>query len=346
MPSAQVKAPSRLQGLLGREPDITRLTIMLIVVYAAMALLRPGIFLTKDYTISILYLFPEYGVLSLAMMLALISGGIDLSIVAVADLAGIASCKLLVAAMPEDASLPVATLVLLVAVLFAVLIGAICGALSSTLIAIIGIPPMLATLGSADLILGLAVAITKGSSVKNLPPILSDVVNTNLLGVIPVTTVVFAFCAILVSYLLTQSSYGFKLVMLGSNKVASRYAGLHNTKIVFQTYILSGILSSLSGVLMCARFNSARSDFGTSYTLQALLVCVLAGVNPKGGYGKVKGVVLAILILQILSSGFNMFPTISNFYRNLIWGLVLLLIMVYNHFSERHQAKKMAIKIK
>lgn len=320
--------------------SVPRLIVMLVAVYAMMAILQPSIFLTRNYTVSMLYLFPEYGILSLAMMLAMISGGIDLSIVAVADLAGICSCMLLVRLMPENAGMGMAVAVLVVAILAALVIGLACGAFSSLLIAKVGIPPMLATLGSADLILGLAIAITKGSSVKGLPPILSDVFNATLFGVLPVTTVVFILCAVAVSFVLTKTTYGFKLEMMGSNKTAARFAGINTDRVTFQTYMFSGLLAAMSGVLMCARFNSARSDFGTSYTLQAILVCVLAGVNPNGGFGKVRGVVLALLVLQVLSSGFNMFPDISNFVRNLIWGGVLLLVMVFNHISGKQRAKR------
>jgi simple sugar transport system permease protein len=308
---------------------------MLILVYVFMALLRPSIFLTKNYTVSMLYIFPEYGILSLAMMLSMISGGIDLSIVAVADLAGISSCMLLVGLMPANAGPLIAIGVLVLAILFALLIGVLGGMFSATLISRIGIPPMLATLGSADVILGLAIAITKGSSVKGLPPILSDVFNTTLFGLLPITTIVFALCALGISWILAKTAYGYKVRMMGSNAVAARYAAINTNKVTYQTYMLSGMLSAISGILMCARFNSARSDFGTSYTLQAILVCVLAGVNPNGGYGKVKGIVLAVLILQILSSGFNMFSGVSNFFRNLIWGTVLLLVMIFNYLSNQ-----------
>ena len=76
--------------------------------------------------------------------------------------------------------------------------------------------------------------------------------------------------------------------------------------------------------------------------MQAIIICVLGGTNPNGGFGKVSGVTVAILILQVLSSGFNMFPQISNFYRNIIWGAVLILVMIYNHVSEDLRVKKMA----
>lgn len=88
----------------------------------------------------IAYLFPEMGVLALGMMLAMVSGGIDLTVIAVADLAGILSCLLMKAIMPADASMPVQILVLLVTLAFALLIGAVCGLFTGTLIARVGVP--------------------------------------------------------------------------------------------------------------------------------------------------------------------------------------------------------------
>ena len=286
------------------------------------------------------YLFPEMGVLALGMMLAMISGGIDLTVVAVADLSGILSCMFMKAIMPEMASITVQIAVLLLTVIVSLFIGAICGIFSGTLISRIGIPAMVATLGASDIILGIAIGVTNGSSIKELPPILNQVVNYRIAGVVPVTTLVFIVCAISVAFLLYKTTLGFKIYMIGSNKEASRFSGVNNAKVLTLTYMISGMLSSVSGLLMCGHFNSARSDFGKSYLTPAILICVLAGVNPNGGKGKVMGLAIAVVILQTLSSGFAMFQNISDYYKNLIWGVVLIAVMIINVTSERRAAKK------
>ncbi len=100
---------------------------------------------------------------------------------------------------------------------------------------------------------------------------------------------------------------------------------------------------ALAAALLSTQFaTSARADYGNSYVMQAIIICVLSGTNPNGGFGTTSGMVIAILILQVLSSGFNMFPQVSNFYRNIIWGLVLILAMIYNHVSENRRIRKMA----
>ena len=325
-----------------KDSDEFRLAILFVLSFLIMALLGPNIFLTKNYLVSIVSLFPEYGILSFAMMLAMISGGINLSVVATANFSGIIAIKFLIAFYPEGASVLTMGLFLLTVVCIAIAIGALCGMLVSFLIAKVGIPPMLATLGGADLIMGASLIITRGSSVNGIPLFFAEAGTATLFGFLPVTLVVFAICALVVGYALARTSFGVKLRMMGSNPVASRFSGINNSLIVFKAYTLGGMLAAVSGLLMIARANSGRADYGKSYVMQAIIICVLGGTNPNGGFGKVSGVVIAILILQVLSSGFNMFPQVSNFYRNIIWGAVLILAMIYNHLSEVHHVKKMA----
>jgi len=324
-----------------KNANLARLLVIFVISFAAMALIQPDIFLTKKYIVSMAFLFPEYGILALAMMLAMMSGGIDLSIVATANFSGIVAVQFLLRFCPTDASGIQAALFLIVTLVIAVAVGALCGLLIGFFVGKLGIPPMVATLGGADLIMGASLIITKGSSVNGLPNFLSAVGTKILFGFLPVTVLVFAVCAITISYLLQRTSYGLKLRMMGSNPTAAKFSGLDNDKILMKTYMISGMLSAVSGLLLISRANSGRADYGVSYVMQVIIICVLGGVNPNGGFGKVSGLVVAILILQVLSSGFNMFPDLSNFYRSIIWGLVLVMVVIYNHISVNVHMKKL-----
>ena len=99
--------------------------------------------------------------------------------------------------------------------------------------------------------------------------------------------------------------------------------------LLLRLYVIAGVLSASAGVVMMRRANSAKADYGSSYLLLAVLIAVLGGVNPYGGYGRVMGVVLAVLSMQFLSSGLNMLQ-VSNFARELIWGALLIFVMVVN----------------
>lgn len=128
--------------------------------------------------------------------------------------------------------------------------------------------------------------------------------------------------------------------MLGTNPTAARLSGLNTTALLMKTYIISGVTAAAGGLVMLANYNSAKADYGSTYTLLTILIVVLGGVNPNGGTGKIIGVLLSVFTLQVLSSGLNMFPNISSFYRPLIWGSVLLLVIVLDHFSEEKTLQK------
>ena len=102
---------------------------------------------------------------------------------------------------------------------------------------------------------------------------------------------------------------------------------MNNTLVLIETYMMSGLLAAAAGLVMYARTNSAEADYGVSYILQAILVAVLGGVDPNGGSGQLSGVLLAILSLQFLSSGFSMLR-FSNFFKEFVWGGLLLLVML------------------
>jgi simple sugar transport system permease protein len=142
-----------------------------------------------------------------------------------------------------------------------------------------------------------------------------------------VQLIVFVAVALAVAFLLNRTAYGTKLYALGTNATAATFSGVNSTSLLIRTYLLSGLFAAIAGLVMLANYNSAKADYGLTYTLLTVLIVVLGGVNPNGGSGRLIGVVLAVAILQILSSGLNMFPEISNFYRPLIWGSVLLLVV-------------------
>ena len=110
---------------------------------------------------------------------------------------------------------------------------------------------------------------------------------------------------------------------MGTNPQASRYSGINNLKVTMFTYGISGLLGSIGGVIMASHYNSAKSDYGSSYTLLTLLIAVLGGSNPNGGYGTVGGVTLAIIVLQLISSAFNILR-VNSFIKTFVWGLVLM----------------------
>lgn len=323
---------SRAVGLLRRDAHITRLWTILLVLIIFFAIVRTGPFLSERTWQSMAIQFPEFGIMALGVMVAMITAGIDLSVVGIANMTGIAAASIMLTMTPKGADAN-PTVAILVAVAAALVMGVLAGVLNGVLVAKVKIPAILVTLGTLELFTGIAIIMTAGRPISGLPTEYSEVVAGKLFGVIPVPLVIFVLVACLIGFLLRRTTYGTKLYVLGTNATAARFSGLDSTWLLIKTYALSGLCAAIAGLVMLANYNSAKADYGVAYTLLTVLIVVLGGVNPNGGSGKLTGVILAIVILQILSSGLNMFPNISNFYRPLIYGAVLLIVISTSQFG-------------
>ena len=92
--------------------------------------------------------------------------------------------------------------------------------------------------------------------------------------------------------------------------------------------------------MMLSSYASARADYGSDYTMKAILIMVLGGVSPNGGKGKMSGVITALVLLKLIESGIRRFRSVSDYYVTLIWGAVLLLALVLDYLSTRPKKVK------
>lgn len=305
-----------------------RLLVIAVMVFGLMSVLSPDRFLSAQNLTSMAFQFPEFAILALAMTITMMTGGIDLSVVGIANLSAVAAALILT--QFSDPSMPASQSAawLAFAVTAAMSIGAVAGLLNGALVAFFGLPPILATLGSGLVFTGFAIAMTGGSAVMGFPDTVALIGNSQVFGV-PVPLILFAALAILLHLILTRTAFGLRVTMYGANPVAALYAAIDINRMLLKVYVISGMFSSVAGLIIMSRANSAKADYGSSYLLLAVLIAVLGGVNPYGGYGRVIGVILAVLSMQFLSSGLNMLQ-VSNFARELIWGVLLILVMVMN----------------
>ncbi|WP_227268212.1 ABC transporter permease [Roseobacter weihaiensis] len=305
-----------------------RLLVIAISVFVLMSVLSPDRFLSSQNLTSMAFQFPEFAILALAMTLAMMTGGIDLSVVGIANLSAVVAAVILTTF--TDPAMPAAqsALWLTLAVVAALCVGALAGVTNGALIAFFGLPPILATVGSGLVFTGFAIAMTGGSAVMGFPGTVALIGNAQIFG-LPVPLILFAILAVVLHLILTRTAFGLRVTMYGANPLAALYAAVDINRMLLKVYVIAGMFSSVAGLIIMSRANSAKADYGSSYLLLAVLIAVLGGVNPYGGYGRVIGVVLAVLSMQFLSSGLNMLQ-VSNFARELIWGALLIFVMVIN----------------
>ncbi|MDR1956479.1 MAG: ABC transporter permease [Treponema sp.] len=337
---ADKKGISLLRPKRDEDKNVVRLFFVFIGVFILMSVLKPQLFLQKGNFISMATQFPEYGIMAIGISLAMISGGIDLAVVGTANLSAIFAAKYLIAAAPRGTPPEQALGAIGIAVVLALAVGLAAGAFNGFLIAWLKIPAILATLGTQQLFTGFAIVVTEGKPLSRLPLLYSQIGNAELFGFLPVPFMLYVILAVSTGLLLSKTSFGLRLYFTGTNPKAAVFAGIENKLILLRTYMLSGLLSSTAGLIMMARANSAKADYGAAYTLQCVLIAVLGGVDPNGGFGTIRGLTLAVLILQFLSSGLNMFEHISNFYRDIIWGGVLILALIVNWAIAKRNEKR------
>lgn len=302
-----------------------------VAIFIIMGILAPSSFLGVANLQGMCVQFPEFGILALGMMLAMISGGIDLSLVGIANFASIVGVVVMLRMGGTPASI-------LAGIVCAIGVGALCGIFNGFLIGYLRIPPMLVTLCGLQLYTGLGLAITKGPALTGLPESFSLIANGAIAG-IPIALMVFIVVVLAVAFLLRSTVYGQHVSYMGTNDTASRYSGINNLKITIITYLASGVLGALGGLLMASHYNSAKSDYGSSYTLLTLLIAVLGGTDPAGGKGKVIGVTLAVIVLQLVSSAFNILR-VNGFVKTFVWGLMLLVIMTVTKTIENRKSTR------
>ena len=306
-------------------------------------LLVGGDFFTSRNITSMGFQLAEFGFLALAMALAMLSGGIDLSIIGNMNLSGILAGLLLTnrtltEALGGSGSVAAAVLIALgtsllgvwlicaAAVLIALVASAAFGLINGILIAVAEVPAILATIGTMMLYSGIAMAITGGQGVVGFPNEFRFIGNGTLVGLpFPMLLMIAAFAVLAI--FLRGSVWGRSIYLYGENKVASLFSGVRNTRTLIVTYTISGLLCGISGLILMSRSNSIRVGYGNTYLLQAILVSILGGIDPDGGSGRVTGVFIGILILQSLSSAFTLLR-ISPYARGLIYGVMLLVVMI------------------
>ena len=326
-------------ALLKKDSYMTRLIIVFLLLLIFFAAVRPGPFFAVRTWQSMAVQFPEFGLMSLGVMFTMFTAGIDLSVVAIANVTSICAALTLRSMLGPAVTPSSMAMATLIALGVALSVGVVCGLINGMLVAVLKIPPILATLGTLELFGGVALILTQGKPVSGVPAAFGAVFTGKVAGLVPIPLVVFLVCAAVAGAIVTFTGFGTTILMLGTNDTAARFSGLKVKSLLIRTYVLSGVMAAMAGIVMLANYNS-----GASYTLLTVLIVVLGGVNPNGGSGRLSGVLLSILMLQVLSSGLNMFPDISNFYRPLIWGGVLLLVICMNEglfsFSKLRKLRK------
>ncbi|ESY65581.1 ABC transporter permease [Mesorhizobium opportunistum] len=311
--------PRQLATKLGTENIGLLLALVAVIVF--FGVLSPR-FLSMATFDSVAFQLPELGLLTLAMLMPIISGGINLAVTFTANLCGLTLAWVLHANGGPDASI----YAFLLGSVLAVGVGAGSGFVMGPVIAYTGAHPILVSLSMMIFLRGLGEFLTRGADISGFPEFIQPLGHGYVFGV-PIPLLILIAAVIVWHLLMTRTPLGFSNYMVGSNIEATRYSGIPTRRVITLIYVLSGAMSGIAGIIMLSRFNSVRVGHGESYVLITVLACFLGGVNPFGGFGKVVSVFLALIILQLLSSGLNLLGA-SQHLATAIWGIMLVGVMI------------------
>lgn len=260
------------------------------------------------------------GILSMGMSLVILLGEIDLSAGAVYFMSGVTCALLVTNGVP-----------FIPAILISLLVGMLLGAANGLLIAKVGLPSFIATLGMTNVARGLGQTISGGIVIS----LTANSVKTSgldiftffgvgkLLDVFPMLAICFAALAVITYFLVHKTVFGFRLKAVGGNANASKVVGVNIEKIKVIVFLFEGLMAAAAGVLGLAWLGSVQGTTGDGMELDAIAAVIIGGTSTTGGEGSIVGTVIGVLIMGVLKNGLVLLG-VTSFVQTIVVGLVVI----------------------
>jgi ribose transport system permease protein len=319
--------PAQAVNLQGRLQQVLAFASLL-VIFGVFSIADPN-FRTYGNVLAILFATVVIGTLAVGTTFVIITGGIDLSIGT-----GMALCAVMSGVFIVNADLPVG-----LGVLLTLLFGGLIGFVNGVNIALLKIPPFIATLAMMLVAQGLALVLSHSRPIYfNEDPSYSKISRGELIpGLdIPNAVYVLAIAVVVAAVLLNKTILGRYTYSIGSNEEATALSGINVRKWKIIIYSLAGLFTGLAGVMISARLGSAQPATGMGYELQAIAAVVIGGTSLSGGKGSIVGTVIGALIISVLNNGLQIM-SIPQEWQNVILGCVIL-VAVYADMVRKREA--------
>lgn len=259
-------------------------------------------------------------IIAVGMTFVILTGGIDLSVGSTLAISGALS-----------ASIVKSTGSITLAILGASVCGIAIGLVNGILISKGRLQAFIATLATMTIFRGATLVYTDGTPISKLPEAFLKIGNAKL-GFIPVPVIITIIIAIIGIFILSQTKFGRYLYALGGNEESAKLSGINTDKIKMMTYVISGFVSAIAGVIITSRIGSASPNAGTGFELDAIAAVVIGGTSLAGGEGKITGTIIGALIIGVLNNGLNLM-NVSPFYQSIVKGLVILIAVLLDKKS-------------
>lgn len=310
----------------------TLLGLLLIVLFFTIQL--PDTFLTARNLINVSQQISMLAVVAFAMTVVMVMGDFDLSVGSMASLAGIVAAVLFALGYP-----------LWIGVAAALAVGMLGGLLNGLLVAVVGILPFVATLGTLTIFSGLAFFVSGGRTIfgRDIPASFSGFARSGVpLDGIGLTGLKLPFLSIsalvvlaITWVLLEQTTYGRRLYAIGGNREAARLAGVQVTRLRSSAFVLTGIGAAIAGLMYASRVASANPTQGAGLMLDAIAAVFLGMTMGKEGEPRVLATLVGVLILGILDNGLTQM-NVDSYVREMLIGAIVLVAVATSSYRRSH----------
>ena len=256
------------------------------------------------------------GLIALGMTLVILIGGIDLSVGSVFGLTGAILAGMLMAGFN-----PVLALIIVL------ILGILLGSLNGLLIAKGKLQAFIATLGTMAIFRGILQVYTDGRPITGFDSNFIDYIGRGYLLGIPVPTIILIVATLIMIFITKKTVFGKEIYAVGGNQRAAVLSAINVDKVKIKVYAISGLLTTISGVILLSRLNSAQPTAGNAYEMDAIAAVVLGGTSMAGGKGRITGTFIGILMIGVISNALNIL-NVSSFYQNIVKGVVILLAVL------------------
>lgn len=303
------------------------IAVALVVEIILFSVLSP-FFFSAENLLNVTLQLSITAIIAVGMTFVILTGGIDLSVGSLVAFVGVVATTAL--------KLPSSIILGFVFALAAGLItGVISGGLAGLFITRFRIAPFIITLALMTIWRGAAFAFTEGRPVWELPEGFSLIASTRILAV-PVPTVLMALVFIGAHIVLRYTRFGRYVYAVGGNVEAARLAGINTGRVLTEVYVLCGVLSALSGILLASRMNSGQPNAGLMYELDVIAAVVVGGTSLSGGRGTIFGTLVGAMLIGILRNGLNLL-NVGSYIQQILVGVVILLAVLLDEFQKKRK---------
>jgi ribose transport system permease protein len=311
---------SRLRRPTAQDARDYGIIVVFVTLFVVLSVSSPS-FLSAMNLLNLLKQNSAVGITACAATVVIIAGGFDLSVGAIYFLGSVASAWLAV-----HVNVPLG-------LLGGVVLGGGLGLVNGLLTTKLNIHSFLATLATSLMFAGVGAAITKGFQIS-VPDASFSRLGTSGIGTVHWAVIIFAAVALVLHLVLSRTAFGRYVYAVGGNREAARNAGVRVGTVIVVTFVASGLAAALGGVIDASIVSSGGNDTGASLPLAAIAAVALGGTSIFGGLGSVWRTVLGVLLLAMISNGFDLL-SVAGYYQDIFKGAIIVVAVAINSMAQR-----------